>query len=446
MAGTIALGGLATGIDTQALVSQLVDAASGNLQQMKTQASNLRAGATTLSTIGKSLSGLQTAANALATAQTAASYKATSSNVAVDISADGTAQPGGYKIEVTTLAAEQRTYSATFGSSALNQTGTFDITVAGASKTITVLATDKLSDIAAKINAAGLRVSASVFNDGTNNRLQIRGLDSGVANAVTFLEHGTTLDLNGTGATATSGKTVQAATDASLTIDGFAVHRSTNQITGAIQGVTLTLKDLTSTPATVTVASDSTSITDKINAVVSAYNSVVIAAHAASGFGSQKATNPALSGDSGLRMMTDKLSATVLGSYATGQFTTLGTIGIKLSRDGTMTFDPTKLTAALAADPSAVQKVLSRPSGAATGGAMASLSDLVGQLTATSSGTVALRQSSMTAQATRLDDRATNEQARLDRYATSLRKQFTAMETSYAASQQLISQLQRQFG
>src|SRR5882757_3420794 len=200
MAGTIQLGGLATGIDTASLVSQLVNAASGNLQQMQTQASQLRSGATTLSNIGKVLSTLKTAASALATSQNVSSFKATSSDAAIDVSANGDTQPGAYKIEVTSLAAEQRTYSATFGADALNQTGTFNITVGGTTKTITVVATDKLSDIATKVNAAGLRVSASVFNDGTKNRLQIRGLDSGLANAVTFTEgHGTSLDLNGTG-------------------------------------------------------------------------------------------------------------------------------------------------------------------------------------------------------------------------------------------------------
>jgi flagellar hook-associated protein 2 len=446
MAGTIQLGGLASGIDTQSIVAKLVDAASGRLQQMRTQASQLRAGATTLSNLGKSLATLNTAATALATTQSAASFKATSSNAAVDISADGTALPGAYKIEVGALATEQRTYSATFGSGALGQAGSFNITVGGTTKTIAVVATDKLSDIASKVNAAGLRVTASVFNDGTNNRLQIRGLDTGAANAITFVENGTSLDLNGTGATDSSGKTVQDAHDASVKIDGFTVTRGTNQITGALQGVTLNLKDLTSSPATVTVASDSSAIVDKINAVVTAYNAVVNAAHAASGFGTQKATNPILSGDSAIRIMTDKLSSTVVQSYASGNYSTLGTIGVTLNRDGTMTFDSSKLTKALQIDPASVQAILARPSGASTGGAMATLSEVVGKITTTTSGTIPLRQTSLTDQATRLDDRAADEQTRLDRYADTLRKQFTAMEVNYSASQTLIAQLQRQFG
>ncbi len=239
---------------------------------------------------------------------------------------------------------------------------------------------------------------------------------------------------------------MQGANDASFKIDGFTVTRGTNQVTGVIQGVTLNLKDVTTSPATLTIASDSSAISDKINAVVTAYNAVVNAAHAAAGFGTQKASNPALSGDSAIRMMTDKMSATVLDAYASGQFQTLGTIGITLNRDGTMSFDSSKLSKALATDPSSVQKILSRPSGSLTGGAMATLGDVLDKLTAPASGTITLRQSSLSDQASKLDDQAATEQTRLDAYANSLKKQFSAMETSYAASQQLIAQLQRQFG
>jgi flagellar hook-associated protein 2 len=447
MAGTISLGGLASGIDTQALVSQLVSASSGNLQQMQTRASQLRAGATTLSSIGRSLAALKAAASALSTTQSVASFTASSSSSAIDVTANGDAQPGAYKIEVTRLATEQRTYSAAFAATALGQTGTFDVTLGGTTKTISVVGTDTLSDIAAKINAAGLRVTASVFSDGTKSRLQIRGLDTGAANAITFAEgNGTSLDLNGVGATDDAGKTVQAAGDAALKVDGFSVSRGTNQITGVIQGVTLTLKDTLSSPATITVASSADAVSSKIDAVVSAYNAVVQAVHAAAGYGTQKATNPTLAGDSTLRMMTDKMSAAVVTSYASGKYTTLGAIGITLARDGTMSFDKAKLATALGNDPSSVQKIFATQTGSSSLGAMATLGDVVNQITAPASGTLSIRQDSLSDQASRLDDRVSAEQARLDRYADQLKKQFTAMETNYAASQQLIAQLQRQFG
>src|SRR6185369_8534376 len=104
MAGTIQLGGLASGIDTQSLIDKLVGVASGNLSKIRTQAAQLRAGATTLSSIGKSLAALQTAANALASADSSTAFKATSTSTAVEATATGTALPGAYKIEVSALA------------------------------------------------------------------------------------------------------------------------------------------------------------------------------------------------------------------------------------------------------------------------------------------------------------------------------------------------------
>lgn len=452
MAAPIALGGLGTGMDTSSIVTQLVNASSGNLQNMQARATELRSAVSTLSDIGRALSSLHTATAALASLQAAGCYSATSSDSAVVAKTTGDAQPGSYQVTVGHLATEQRTYSAAFSSStgALNQTGTLTLSVGGKSADVSVLASDSLQGVADKINVqlknAGARASAGLFFDGGQYRLQIRGLDTGKANAITFVENGTSFDLNGTGALPTSGRTVQAADDAALTVDGLAVTSATNQVAGAIPGITLTLAQPTSSPLTVNVGSDSKALSDKISAVVSAYNSVVQASHTATGYGTQQASNPMLAGDSALRMVTHKLSATVLNTYGSGQYSTMGMVGISISRDGTLSLDQTKLANALATDPGAVQSVLGRATGATNGGAMATLEDLTDSLTASTTGTLAVRQASLTSEASRLDDSATAEQTRLDAYRDSLQKQFSAMETSYAASQQLMAQLTKQFG
>src|SRR4051812_19428742 len=100
MAGTISLGGLATGLDTESLISKLAAASSGNLSKLQTRSAQLKAGAATLSDIGKALASLKTAASALSTLQDAGSFAATSSDASVGASADGTAQPGAYSLTV----------------------------------------------------------------------------------------------------------------------------------------------------------------------------------------------------------------------------------------------------------------------------------------------------------------------------------------------------------
>src|SRR5690606_41846882 len=54
---------------------------------------------------------------------------------------------------------------------------------------------------------------------------------------------------------------------------------------------------------------DPNALRTKLEAVVNDYNAVVKAIHGAAGFGSVKATNPVLAGDSTLRTVTNRLSS-----------------------------------------------------------------------------------------------------------------------------------------
>jgi flagellar hook-associated protein 2 len=64
----------------------------------------------------------------------------------------------------------------------------------------------------------------------------------------------------------------QAATDAHIRVNGIDVYRETNTISDAITGVSLTLLGPTTGAATVALARDTSSIKEKLNAVVKAYN------------------------------------------------------------------------------------------------------------------------------------------------------------------------------
>jgi flagellar hook-associated protein 2 len=441
MSDTIHLSGLGSGLDVEGIIEGLVKANSVSMALMQHRASTLRSAVTTLSDIGTKLSSLGTALAALDTQSEASGYTATSSSSAIVASAQGTALPGSFQITVDSLAAEQRTYSKQFASSsaALGQVGSISIQVGtGTPKSFDVVAGDSLESIASKINALGLRASASIVNEGSTSRLQIRGLDTGIANALTINETGTTLDLNGTGVPPEGGKTI-AATDAVLWVDGFQITRSTNQITGAIQGVTLALKQTSATPVTVSVASDPTATKANIKAMVSAFNTVISSIHFAAGYGSIKATNQTLSGDSALRTIADRLTSTV--SYSIGGssvYQMLSQVGVSLTKDGTLSFDESKFDTAVAADASGVSALVADR--------MAAVKSLVSTVTASETGTLTLRSTALSSQAEKLEDRAEEEQTRLDRYADQLRKQFIAMDDAVSKSQALMDQLTRVFG
>jgi flagellar hook-associated protein 2 len=268
-------------------------------------------------------------------------------------------------------------------------------------------------------------VSASSFFDGTQFRMQLRGLDTGTENDVQVSESGTTFNFADTNNVKSRGQ------DAEFTVDGFAVTSKSNQVTGVIGGVTLALTAPTTTSATVTVSSDSSGFAAKMKTLVDSYNAVVNKIHTEAGFGSAKASNTALAGDSTLRGITSALSNAISQPVGTGKFQTLRSIGLKLNNNGTLQLDTTVLNAALAEDPDAVTKVIAGDD-KNTKGLADNLSTLATDLLS-AKGSLQARKDGLAALQKQLTDRADTEQKRLDRMEDTLRKQFTQMD-------QLVSQ------
>ncbi|MEI8257470.1 MAG: flagellar filament capping protein FliD, partial [Deltaproteobacteria bacterium] len=359
--------GLASGLDVTAIVDGLVNFESQPITKLQTKQSQIQSASQTISTFATKLATLQTAARALATPGGFGAFAATSSDSAIVATATGAASPGAFSVSVTALAQEQRTYSGTQASAtaALGWSGTLQIGAAGGTPaSIAVTADDTLSSIATKIGSSGQRVSASVLYDGTNYRLQLRGLDTGAASALSISESGFSSGL------ADPANTAQNAQDAVLTVDGLSIHRSTNQVTGVVPGVTLALTRLTTTPATVQVNSDSTALQQKLATFVNAYNDIVSSGHTAAGFGGQKAANPTLAGDRAIRSTLDSLSGVLSSAIAGtgGRYTTLYSVGVGRNGDGTLKLDSTKLSAALQADSTGVARLfVTDPAIGATG-------------------------------------------------------------------------------
>jgi flagellar hook-associated protein 2 len=436
----ITFGGVGSGIDTEKIISGLISASQGPLQQVTTQQAQTQAAISTMSDIGNLLSKLKDSLSALDTSQEVGSFKASSDNKAVAISASGAAKPGSFQIEVTQLASAYKAYSDSLGvtqsNQALNQSGTLSLAIGDKTADIAIAAGDSLDTVIGKINASGLRVSASSFFDGKEFRMQLRGLDTGKENDVVVTETGTTLGFNKQDNIKSKGL------DAELTIDGFKVTSKSNQVTGAIGGVTLALSAKTTDgPATVTIDSDPDALAGKLNSLVSSYNAVVNRIHQEAGFGSIKATNPALAGDSSLRAITGRLNDMQTQKVGTGKFQTLRSIGLQLNNDGTLKLDSAKLSTALQQDPDAVTKIIAGDDNNVQGVADLMLSvtnDLV-----SAKGALTARKDGLTARSKTLDDRAATEQKRLDQMEAQLRKQFTEMDSTVASNNALINSLPR---
>lgn len=439
---TISFGGIASGMDTEGIITGLLGASREPIQNYQRRLNTTQSAVTAVSDVSSLLAKLKTAVEDLDSVTETRSYSASSSSDALAISANGAALPGAFAVSVNKLATEQRTYSNTFASNstALTQTGTLGITVgSGAAVNVNVEATDTLENVATKINASGAKVSASVFYDGSQYRLQVRGKDTGVANAVSFAETGVSFGLS------TPANTFQAASNAELTVDGFTVTSASNSVSGVIPGVTMALKSTTTTPASVSVEADPDALVDKLNRVVSAYNAVISKVNVSAGFGTIKATNSELAGDSTLRGINTRLGTNFSVTYGSGSVNTARSVGLSLNNDGSIKLDSTKLKTALESNADGVFRVLAGDDSALSG-VMDALRDSAKTLTDTSTGALKFKQDALETQAKDLQKRIDKEQSRLDSYEAILRKQFQAMDTSVSNSNNSLSYLTKVFG
>ncbi|MFO0676847.1 MAG: flagellar filament capping protein FliD [Polyangiaceae bacterium] len=427
----IQFGGLASGLDVNSIVSSLSSIERAPADAARTRQSNVDSARTSISTFTQKLSTLQSAAAALADPVQFASFAVSSSDSAIAVSASGVATTGSFTVAVDALAREQRTYSSVQSSrsTALGLTGAMTLTLGtGSPVTVSVDAGDTLDSLATKIATSGVRVSSSVLFDGTNYRLQVRGLDTGAANAFTIDDSALGLGLG------TPANTLQSASDARVRVDGITVTRSTNLLSDVIPGVSMAL---TKTAASVEVktSADPTLLSQKIGAFVTAYNDIVSFGHTLAGYGSQKASNPELSGDSGIRSALSQLSSLVGSPVAgtSGTRTTLGSIGLASTQEGTIKLDSTKLQAALAADPDAVSRLFVVDPTRGSTGVMGDFKALTLRLGTGADSPFQTRIEGFRTRSRAIGDEITRLNERADAFETRLRKQFANLDKVMAA-------------
>jgi flagellar hook-associated protein 2 len=434
---TITFGGVGSGIDTESIISGLVAASRGPINRVQLQSTQTQSAVSSMSDIGGLMAKLKESLLALDTVQEVGSFKVESTDKAIVATASGNAQPGSFSVKVTQLASAYKAYSEPLGitqsNQALHQSGTLSLSIGSETANVDIDDGDTLDQVMGKINSSGLRVSASSVFDGTKFRLQLRGLDTGLENDVSVSEAGTTLGfaLNEKG----RGK------DAEFTVDDIAVKSKTNQVQGVLSGVTLALTATTPEAVTISVSSDATGFEAKLKTLVDSYNAVITKVNAEAGFGSIKASNPQLSGDSTLRSLTSRMSSTLTRTVGTGKFQTLRSIGIELNNNGTLKLNSTKLQAALGEDPDAVTRVLAGDDKTVAGFADVLAGVATDLLSA--NGAITTRREGLTARQRLLTDRQALEQRRLDRMEETLRKQFTQMDQVVSLNQSQMSFLGR---
>ena len=394
MATTSAASSSAGTLDVPSLVSQLMANERRPIDKLNTKVTSYQTKISSFGTLKGLASGFQTALQSLnASLQ---GYSATPSDASVfTASATSTAAAGIYSINVTTLAQAHKLAAAgQVSDTNAIATGASTVTfMVGTTRTdVAIAAGATLQDIRTAINAANMGVTATIVNDGsaTPYRLALSSDNTGTSNAISSITiyasgasplpsgDGTLLpgdaavnDLLAYNATANvptpavpMAQTV-AAKNADFTVNGIQIIKASNTVTDAIQGVTLTLSKM-STPATLTVARDTSSVSKAASGFVDAYNALSSQLKSRSAYGSATKAAPDLAGDGTVRLMQNQLRSIFSTPASGGTLTRLSEVGIAFQADGTLKLDSSKLNSAMTTNFSDVTNLFSSATGFAT--------------------------------------------------------------------------------
>jgi len=435
----ISASGLGSGLDVNSIISQLMALEQQPLKVLATKEAGFQAKISSFGMIKSTLANLQTAAKTLTTVGTFTGMSASVSDTSVlTATAGSTAAAGSYNLSVTQLAKFHAVRSDTDYAATTDTftTGTLSIKIGdGAAKDITIDSSNNtLAGIRQAINDADAGVTAIIINDGSTNRLVLTSKTSGSAGAISV----TVADDASGGTHALSGIAsanlvqTQAADNARLTINGIDITRSSNTITDAIEGVTLSLTkgtDLAPGTTTLTIAKNTGATAAAIGAFVKAYNDAVGQLKSASAYDAANKKASVLTGDSTVRSIQSQLGSLVQSSLTgiAGGIARLSDIGITVQTNGTLAVDNTKLNAALADRDKDVGALFTQTTTGNTGIAVrfnAALEAMVG-----TGGLISSRTDGINASIKDLGKRAEALNLRLASIEKRYRAQFTALDS-----------------
>jgi flagellar hook-associated protein 2 len=421
--------GLGSGLDVSSIITALVNAAEAGPQAQITNQTNEDndqiAGLTALQT---AFTGLQSALSELTSSTTYQTYSAAFSANSTSASGVGTATTlpdataGTYAIDVTSLAAAQTSVSSALGSGAAVGAGTLDISVGSSTMDLTVSSSDTLETIADNINSASNNpgVTAAVVEGTGGEQLVLTSQQSGTANAFTV----------SAGSGSSSGLTSLAsqlnapstpAANAELTVDGIPVSSPTDNVSGALTGVTMSL---TSTgTSTLTISQSTAPITQAVNDFVTAYNEYSSEVSELSSYNASTGQSGVLLGDPTLNAIQTQVNQVMSSTVNGNSIGNLATLGITRNQDGSLSLDSETLNNYLSSSPSAVQNLFASTQGIGT-----QLSNLATNYNS-STGILQTRINDLNTDVSDLSTQQTALNTRMATYQQQLVQQYTNLDT-----------------
>jgi flagellar hook-associated protein 2 len=445
----MATSSIGSAIDVQGIVSQLMSVERQPLQKLQTSASGIQ---TKLSAIGRvqgGVSALQSAAQELTNLPSWRAVQATSSNeTAAKATAATGAAPGTYDLTVNQLAQRQTLAGPTVASAdtvvgggtlsiqlGTYEAGTNSFSSTKAVKTVTIPAGSTLAQVRDTINAtSGTGISATIVNDGNGSRLVLRTAETGSSNTARILvadSDGIDTDAAGLSsmafdptAAAGSGRNLiqtQAAQDASVTISGLTVTSPTNSVNGAIENVSLDLRQAGTGSLTVTVSANNSAMRGMLDRFVNAWNDLNRILNDVTRYDPATKVAGPLQGDNTVLGLQRQLKATLGATLGGGDLTRLSDAGLAVQRDGSLQINAARLEP-LMATPSKLSALF-----AGSSDTNPSLTGIARRLTTLTMGILA-NDGAVTASTNALRSRQTSiqeQQARLQTRLTQIEQRLT---------------------
>jgi flagellar hook-associated protein 2 len=452
----IQLGGLASGMDTESVINQLMQLEAQPGVRMAQQKKVSQAREQALKDILSRVKNLQMEAQNLKSVTTWVDIQTVDSSDSTKVTATrtGGAAPGAYSISVSRLASGDQ-WSMDYVAPTADDSFSITNTKTGIAQVVNVPANASLDQVVSTINTDP---NSKVYAVNVNNKLVLSSRDTG--NDAAF-----TVGATGGLSNATQLRT---ALDAQYSLDGGVTTKTSasNVVTDGIAGISFTLKTTvpTTSPVTLNVSNpttDTAAVKSKIKSFVDQYNSTIDLIR--SKLTEEKVKDPqtdadrakgVLYNDSMLNGLLQRMRSTIGAGFDTGDanMDQLGEIGISTgaatggaaSPDalaGKLVIDDAKLTAALTSSPLTVRKLLGATAGTEGVGTRF---DTMLQSVVQDNGDIDGRIKSADKEQADYDTQIATLNKRIDAKTAMLRAQFSAMEAAISRSQTLQASLASQ--
>ena len=359
--------GINSNLDTQDIINKMVslEARSMDLVEAKKQIEQQKLASfkelkNRLQTFKSVVTTLNTESRFIVNKSVFSNNSSSDNNKVVDITTTSSATSGTYSLVVDNLATETKIISNGFANTTSElENGRVKVTSGSASSTVTINSTNNsLDGLRLAINNLGLDVKASFLNDGNDTvpvRLLISGNLTGATGAVTMSYSKDSIypvdEISFT--------TTQEAKNASFSIDGVSISKSSNTVSDVISGAALKLQSAGS--GTISLSTDTDAITTKVSDFVDEYNEISLFLSEQLALDSETEETGVLFGNFAVQNLQQILRSSISNAVTgiTGDFTYLSQIGITTKSDGTLILDTDELSEALVDDIQNVSQLFS---------------------------------------------------------------------------------------